>query len=62
MQIAVDKEYLVRTIDHLEREKKEHNKKFAGNPKHEHCLPRFDTAINQLTLELDKLELSKLVK
>lgn len=55
MQVAVDKEYLSRTIDHLEREKHEHNKKFAGNALHEHCLPRFDTAITKLKEELAKV-------
>ncbi len=55
MQVAIDREYLVRTIDHLEREKHEHNTKFAGNPKHEHCLPRFDTAIGKLKEELAKV-------
>lgn len=59
MQVAVDREYLVRTIDHLEQSKKEHDKKFADNAHHKHCLPRYDTAIAKLKDELIKVNQSK---
>jgi|GEM_PF-2317311 len=59
MQITVDKEYLNRTIDHLEKEKQEHDKKFAGNAHHKNCLPRFDAAIAKLKDELSKVNQAK---
>lgn len=62
MEIAVDREYLVRTIAHLEQERRDHDKKFAGNEHHKHCLPRFDTALNRLQAELDRITISQLVK
>lgn len=62
MQVAIDKEYLIRTIDLLLREKSEHDKKFAGNPHHKDCLPRFDKVIDQLTLELDKVTIQTKIK
>ena len=56
--MQVDREYLIRIIDHIERERSEHDRKFAGNPKHANCLPRFDTTIAKLKEELQKVEQS----
>lgn len=52
----MDKEYISRTIETLEREKAAHDQKFAGNPVHKNCLPRFDEAIARLKKELEKLQ------
>jgi len=52
----MDREYINRTIDNLQREREVHDKKFAGNPVHQNCLPRFDQAIANLRKELEKLE------
>ncbi|MBX9879299.1 MAG: hypothetical protein K2Y22_12640 [Candidatus Obscuribacterales bacterium] len=59
MQVVIDKEYLARTINHLENERKVHDEKFAGNSHHKHCLPRFDTAISKLKEELAKVTQEK---
>lgn len=59
MQVSVDKEYLIRTIEHIEREKTVHDKKFADNSHHKHCLPRFDTVISKLKEELAKVTQEK---
>ncbi|HEY9867787.1 MAG TPA: hypothetical protein V6D08_01150 [Candidatus Obscuribacterales bacterium] len=52
----MDREYISRTIETIEREKAAHDEKFAGNPHHENCLPRFDQAIAKLKKELEKLQ------
>jgi len=52
----MDREYINRTIDNLQREREAHDKKFSGNPVHQSCLPRFDQAIANLRKELEKLE------
>lgn len=48
----MDREYLIRTIELLKQQMNEHDIKFAGNKKHENCLPRFVSAIDKLELEL----------
>ncbi|MBX9771243.1 MAG: hypothetical protein K2X29_07715 [Candidatus Obscuribacterales bacterium] len=61
MQVAIDREYLLRTIANLETQMSEHDAKFAGNPKHENCLPRFKTAIGKLQEELSRVQLEKTI-
>jgi len=52
----MDREYINRTIDNLQRERAVHDQKFSSNPAHQNCLPRFDQAIANLKKELEKLE------
>jgi len=51
----MDRYYLQDLISQLERERAEHGTKFAGNPVHINCLPRFDNTIEKLKGELAKL-------
>ena len=53
----MDRMYLKNTMEQLERERSVHDKKFADNPAHTKCLPNFDSAIEKLKKELDKLDL-----
>lgn len=55
----MDREYVSRTIENLEREKAIHDQKFADNPHHNDCLKRFEQAIIKLRKELEKLELKR---
>lgn len=50
----MDSEYLNRTIEHLLKQKAEHDVKFAGVALHAGCLARFDQAIDKLRKERDK--------
>ena len=50
----MDRYYIEQIIALLEKEKGQHDRKFAANPAHRDCLPRFDTAINRLRSELAK--------
>jgi len=52
----MDREYVSRAIDNLQRERVVHDQKFANNPVHQNCLPRFDQAIANLQKELEKLD------
>lgn len=52
----MDRMYLKNAIERLEKERAQHDTKFADNQAHERCLPNFDQAINKLKGELEKLE------
>jgi hypothetical protein len=51
----VDRIYLQSVIDKIEHERKIHDRKFADNPAHKTCLPRFDDTLTKLREELRKL-------
>lgn len=48
----MDRYYLTDLIRRIEEEKDCHNKKFAGVPVHDNCLPRFDSVLDKLRQEL----------
>ncbi len=51
----MDRYYLTDAIRRIEQEREAHDSKFAGNDVHANCLPRFDSVIEKLKLELAKL-------
>lgn len=51
----MDRYYLTDAIRRIEQEREAHDLKFAGNDVHANCLPRFDSVIDKLKLELAKL-------
>lgn len=52
----VDKMLLKNAIQKIEAEKKVHDQKFASNPAHKECLPRFDKVLTNLKADLEKEE------
>ncbi len=55
----IDKLYLQNLIDRIVHEMEIHDQKFADNPVHKDCLPRFKMTIEKLKAELTKEELLK---
>ncbi len=51
----MDRYYLTDAIRRIEQEREAHDSKFAGSDVHANCLPRFDSVIEKLKLELSKL-------
>jgi GTP1/Obg family GTP-binding protein len=51
----MDRYYLIDAIKRIELEREAHDEKFAANEVHKNCLPRFDSVIEKLKLELAKL-------
>ncbi len=52
----MDRQYLKEMIRRIEEEMAVHDSKFAGNPAHDNCLPRFEMVIARMKAELAKLE------
>jgi len=50
----VDKMYIQGVIERIESERLVHRTKFADNPAHRDCLPRFEKTIEMLKAELAK--------
>ncbi|MFN8654854.1 MAG: hypothetical protein U0105_00830 [Candidatus Obscuribacterales bacterium] len=51
----MDRYYLLDIIRRITLERDQHDQKFATNPAHKDCLPRFETAIGNLEKELAAL-------
>ncbi len=54
----MDKMLLKNAIQKIEDERKVHDTKFASNPVHADCLPRFDRVLTNLKADLEKEEQS----
>lgn len=54
-RLAMDRYYLLDIIRRITLERDQHDQKFAANPAHKDCLPRFETAIGNLEKELAAL-------
>lgn len=52
----MDRMMLKAAIQKIEDERKVHDEKFAGNPVHKDCVPRFDKVLTNLRNDLDKME------
>jgi len=52
----MDRLYLQNAIDKIWRERDIHDRKFADNPAHNNCLPRFEQTLAKLREELNKLD------
>jgi hypothetical protein len=50
----IDKLYLQNLIEKIEHEMKIHDQKFADNPAHKDCLPRFEMTLAKLQAEITK--------
>ena len=52
----MDRMYLIKCLEQLQKEKDSHGETFGDNPVHSKCLPNFDAAIDKISKELTKLE------
>ena len=52
----MDRMMLKAAIQKIEDERKVHDAKFAGNPVHKDCIPRFDKVLANLKSDLEKSE------
>lgn len=52
----MDKMYWLNVIRQIEQERERHDTKFADNPAHANCLPRFDDVLLRLRKELNEAE------
>jgi hypothetical protein len=55
----IDKLYLQNLIEKIEHEMNIHDQKFAGNPAHKDCLPRFKATLEKLRAEIMKEDIAK---
>lgn len=51
----MDRYYLLDIIRRIKHDRDQHDQKFATNPAHKNCLPRFETVIGNLEKELAAL-------
>lgn len=52
----MDRMMLKASIERIENERQIHDEKFANNPVHKDCLPRFDKVLSNLKADLNKVE------
>jgi hypothetical protein len=52
----MDRMMLKQAIERIENERAVHDEKFANNPVHKDCLPRFDKVLDNLRSDLKKEE------